>query len=106
LLLLVAAILAVGAVTRCCAWLIKQAAGNHIITQGLRSTFRDWAAERTTFSRQVAEMTLTHTIPNAVQAAYRRYDLFEKRRGLMGARSQFCANPGTTGEVVPIWARR
>jgi hypothetical protein len=51
-------------------------------------------------------MTLAHTIPNAVEAAYRRYDLFEKRRRLMGAWSQFCAKPGTTGDVVPIWARR
>jgi integrase len=50
---------------------------------GLRSTFRDWAAERTSFPREVAEAALAHAIPNAVEAAYRRSDLFEHRRKLM-----------------------
>ena len=46
-----------------------------ITVHGFRSTFRDWAAERTTFAREVAEMALAHAIPNAVEAAYRRGDL-------------------------------
>ena len=46
----------------------------------LRSTFRDWTAERTDYPRDVAEMALGHTVSNQVEAAYRRGDLFEKRR--------------------------
>lgn len=50
---------------------------------GFRSSFRDWAAECTNVPREVAEMALAHTIGNKVEAAYRRGDLFEKRRELM-----------------------
>lgn len=52
---------------------------------GFRSAFRDWAAERTNFPRDVCEMALAHTIKSKVEAAYRRGDLFEKRRELMQA---------------------
>jgi hypothetical protein len=55
-----------------------------------RSTLRDWAAERTSFPREVAEMAVAHAIPNAVEAVYRRGDLFEKRRRLMQAWAKFC----------------
>lgn len=54
-----------------------------ITVHGFRSTFRDWAAEQTNFPREVAEMALAHTIESKVEAAYRRGDLFEKRRSLM-----------------------
>lgn len=54
-----------------------------ITAHGFRSSFRDWAAERTNFSREVAEMALAHTIASDVEAAYRRGDLLEKRRELM-----------------------
>jgi integrase len=50
---------------------------------GFRSAFRDWAAEKTGYLHGVCEMALAHTIPNRVEAAYRRGDLLEKRRGLM-----------------------
>jgi integrase len=50
---------------------------------GFRSSFRDWAAEETTFSSEVVEMALAHAIPNKVEAAYRRGDLLAKRRKLM-----------------------
>jgi len=69
---------------------------------GLRSTFRDWAAERTSFPREVAEMALAHAIPSAVEAAYRRGDLFEKRRRLMDAWAEFCGKPAISGKVVAI----
>jgi integrase len=82
--------------------LAKEAAGADITVHGLRSTFRDWASERTNFSRGVAEMALAHAIPNAVEAAYRRGDLFEKRRKLMQAWADFCAKPSHRGEVVAI----
>ncbi|ESZ78385.1 site-specific integrase [Mesorhizobium sp. L103C105A0] len=58
---------------------------------GFRSSFRDWAAEETSFPREVAEMALAHTITNKVEAAYRRGDLLEKRREMMQAWSGFVA---------------
>jgi integrase len=82
--------------------LAKRAAGADITVHGLRSTFRDWAAERTNFPREVAEMALAHAIPNAVEAAYRRGDLFEKRRKLMDAWAEFCAKPQGAGKVLAL----
>jgi integrase len=57
---------------------------------GMRSTFRDWAAEHTEYPREVAEMALAHSISNAVEAAYRRGDLFAKRIALMEDWAEFC----------------
>lgn len=61
-----------------------------LTAHGFRSTFRDWAAERTAFPSEVAEMALAHTVGDKVEAAYRRGDLFEKRRRLMEAWATFC----------------
>jgi integrase len=58
-------------------------AGLHYVPHGFRSTFRDWAAECTNFPQHVCEMALAHAIENRVEAAYRRGDLFEKRRAPM-----------------------
>ena len=52
-------------------------------SHGFRSSFRDWAAERTNFSREVCEMALAHTVSDKTEAAYLRGDLFDKRRELM-----------------------
>jgi integrase len=73
-----------------------------VSVHGLRSSFRDWASERTSFQREVCEMALAHTIPDAVEKAYRRGDLFDKRRKLMDAWGEFCAKPAAAGAVVPI----
>ena len=59
------------------------------VPHGFRSTFRDWCAEQTDFPNEVAEMALAHTISNKVEAAYRRGDLFEKRKQLMHDWSSF-----------------
>lgn len=61
-----------------------------LTTHGFRSTFRDWAAETTSYPAEVVEMALAHTIDNRVEAAYRRGDLFEKRKRLMGAWAEAC----------------
>lgn len=61
------------------------------VPHGFRSTFRDWAAEKTDYPRDAAEMALAHTIPDKVEAAYRRGDLFEKRRKMMQDWERFCA---------------
>jgi integrase len=62
-----------------------------LTAHGFRSTFRDWAAEKTAFQNEVVEMALAHTVADKVEAAYRRGDLFEKRKGLMADWAIFCA---------------
>ena len=74
-----------------------------ITVHGFRSAFRDWAAERTNFSREVCEMALAHTIKDKAEAAYRRGDLFEKRRALMDAWCNFATK--ATAEIVPLRVR-
>jgi integrase len=71
-----------------------------VTTHGFRSTFRDWAAERTNYPREVAEMALAHVIENKVEAAYRRGDLFEKRRRLMNEWTKFCSQPSVINKNV------
>ncbi|WP_246692892.1 hypothetical protein [Methylobacterium sp. WL64] len=63
--------------------------GLSITAHGFRSSFRDWAAERTSLPREVAEMALAHTVENRVEAAYARSDLLERRRELMDQWARF-----------------
>ena len=69
---------------------------------GFRSTFRDWAAETTAYPNHVPEMALAHAIANGVEAAYRRGDLFEKRRRLMDEWAGFCSSPTVEAKVIPL----
>lgn len=62
-----------------------------VTVHGFRSSFRDWASEVTGFSHEVCEMALAHTVSNKAEAAYRRGDLFDKRRKLMDAWDGYCA---------------
>jgi integrase len=73
-----------------------------LTVHGFRSTFRDWAAERTSFPREVVEQALAHSLRDKVEAAYRRGDLFEKRRLLMDAWAEFCDQPPSESNVLPI----
>jgi len=74
-----------------------------ITVHGFRSTFSDWATERTAYPGEVREMALAHVVANKVEAAYRRGDLFEKRRRIMDDWAAFCAKPsGQGGNVVAI----
>jgi hypothetical protein len=57
---------------------------------GFRSAFRDWAAEATSTPHAVAEAALAHVVADKVEAAYRRGDLFEKRRRLMQDWADYC----------------
>jgi integrase len=66
---------------------------------GFRSSFADWAYERTNFSPHEIEMALAHTVGSAVERAYRRGDMFIKRVALMDAWASFC-NGETAGNVV------
>jgi integrase len=71
---------------------------------GFRSSFRDWAAECTGFPNHVAEKALAHSVPSAVEAAYRRGDLFKKRRELMEAWAKFCSRQ--PAKVLPLKGQR
>jgi integrase len=71
-----------------------------VTVHGFRSTFRDWAAERTNFPSEVVEMALAHAVGSKVEAAYRRGDLFEKRRRLMDMWAEFCAAMPEEGSKV------
>ena len=73
-----------------------------VTVHGFRSSFRDWAAERTAFSHEVCELALAHTISNAAEAAYRRGDLFEKRGKLMNTWAEYINTPRTEGAVIPM----
>lgn len=72
------------------------------VPHGFRSTFRDWASERTNYPRDAAEMALAHAIGDKVEAAYRRGDLFNKRRRMMEDWAKFCAIVEPKGEVIPM----
>jgi integrase len=76
-----------------------------VTVHGFRSCFRDWAAEQTNYPNHVVEMALAHAIPNAVEAAYRRGDLFEKRARLMQQWADYCGNPQAGGKVVALRSR-
>ena len=62
-----------------------------LTAHGFRSSFRDWCEEATSTPHAVAEAALAHAVADKVEAAYRRGDLFEKRRGLMEAWAEHCA---------------
>jgi integrase len=75
---------------------------DNVTAHGFRSSFRDWAAERTNVPRAVCEAALAHTLQNKTEAAYNRTDLFERRRDLMASWSAFAtAKPA---DVVAIRA--
>jgi len=77
------------------------------VPHGFRSSFRDWCAERTNYPHEVAEMALAHAMGDKVEAAYRRGDLFEKRRRLMQDWTDFCAKPESRkGSVISMNAAR
>lgn len=72
---------------------------------GFRSTFRDWAAEKTSFANHVIEMALAHTISSAVERAYRRGDLFAQRKLLMKDWADFCETEQREATVTSIRKR-
>jgi integrase len=85
---------------------LKRMGRGDVTVHGFRSSFRDWAAEQTNYAREVAEMALAHAIPDAVEAAYRRGDLLQKRFALAEAWSRFCSSPPVKADktVVPMHA--
>jgi integrase len=80
--------------------MLRRMGRSDLTAHGFRSTFRDWAAERTNFPREVAEAVLTHVVGDKVEAAYRRGDLFEKRRRLMDAWATHCQRASGENQSV------
>jgi integrase len=79
-----------------------------VTTHGFRSTFRTWAGERTNFPRELAEAALAHVVGDAVERAYARSDLFDRRRKLMEAWADYLAKPAAQAgaNVTNLGARR
>ena len=87
--------------------LLKRMKRADLTTHGFRSTFRDWCSERTSYPSEVAEMALAHAVGDKVEAAYRRGDLFDKRRRLADEWARFCSTvpkQETRGNVATIRA--
>ena len=82
--------------------LLRRMDHNQLTAHGFRSTFRDWAAERTNFQREVAEAALAHFLGDKVEAAYRRGDLFEKRRRLMAAWGKFATTRPDAAVILTL----
>jgi integrase len=72
------------------------------VPHGFRASFRTWATERTSIPHEVIEQALAHVVSDATVRAYKRTDLFDRRRKLMDAWARYCAAPALEGEVVPL----
>jgi integrase len=83
--------------------LLRRMGHEDLTVHGFRSTFRDWCAEATNYPRELAEQALAHTLTD-IERAYRRGDLFAKRRRLMQDWASFCGQVAEFGQVVPIRA--
>jgi len=84
---------------------LRRMGRDDLTVHGFRSTFRDWVAEQTNFPSEVAEMALAHTISDKVESAYRRGDLFAKRRQLADAWARYCTD-APVAAVIPTAAIR
>lgn len=85
--------------------LLRRMKRGDITPHGFRSTFRDWAGETTAHPGDVVEMALAHAVSNKVEAAYRRGDMFEKRRKLMADWAEFCGRAPATVLALPVPSR-
>jgi integrase len=79
---------------------LRAAGGDDVVVHAMRASFRTWVAEATSFPSELAEQALGHTVGSAVERAYQRSDVFERRPALMEAWSSYCDRPGSV--VVPF----
>jgi integrase len=82
--------------------LLKEMDGGKLTVHGFRSSFRDWAGERTNHQHETIEFALAHHIPDQAEAAYRRYRALDKRRRLMEEWGRYCTSPSISGKVVTL----
>jgi integrase len=80
-------------------------AGRLAVPHGMRSTFTDWVADCTNYPNHVSDAALWHAVADKVDAAYRRSDLFAKRRRLMNEWARYCESPPVDAKVTPLRAR-
>ena len=78
--------------------------GREETVHGFRSSFRDWAGDKTTFPREIAEMALAHAVGDSVERAYRRGDALAKRRALMEEWGAYLAGASEPADVPPVEA--
>ena len=90
-------------------WTLLEHLGHADLTaHGFRSTFRDWAADKTNYPRELAEIALAHSVSDATEEAYKRSDVLDRRRPLMEDWAKFCASPSpgqSRGKVVSLRRR-
>jgi integrase len=92
-----------GAASRSTLFKVVKEIDPEVTAHGFRATFRTWCAERTSYPEAVTEQALAHTIGTAVEKAYKRTDLFDRRRRLMSDWAKFCTAPAViSGNVVPM----
>jgi integrase len=84
--------------------LLRRMERDDFTVHGFRSTFSDWCAEQTNTPSEVREMALAHAVGDKVEAAYRRGDMFDKRRELADAWAKFCE--GARADVVALYPRQ
>jgi integrase len=85
--------------------LLRRMGRGDLTAHGFRATFKTWASERTSFQNEIVEASLAHTIGGKVEQAYRRGDMFEKRRRLMQQWAAFCLSAPAQerrGNVTPL----
>lgn len=82
--------------------LLRRMDRDDLTSHGFRSSFRDWCAEQTHYAREVAEAALAHVIGDKTEAAYRRSDLFEKRKQMMEAWARYCMTLQVDGVVIKM----
>jgi integrase len=82
--------------------LLRRMGRDGLTVHGFRSSFRDWAAERTNYPSEMAEMALAHAVGDRVARAYLRADMFERRRRLMVDWERWCEGQTNAGEVVTL----
>ena len=80
--------------------LLRRMGLDDLTVHGFRATFKTWASERTSFQNEIVEAALAHVIGDKVEQAYRRGDMFEKRRRLMQAWSDYCGKPAASNKIV------
>ena len=84
--------------------LLRNRMRSGVCMHGFRATFRTWAAERTSFPREVVEAALSHAVGDKVETAYQRSDLLAQRRRLMDAWADYIDREPVNAEVIPIRA--
>ncbi len=82
--------------------LLRRMGRGDLTAHGFRATFKTWASERTSFQNEIVEAALAHVIGGKVEQAYRRGDMFEKRRRLMQQWATFCTTTPAQGNITPL----